>query len=124
VIHPIVESEIPFLGRIILEIEITDEKAVKKAYGLSSNSSLALPDEVLYSQVKARTRAAKEGKILKLAEDCFGEAFQKRYGKLKITPEVGDYVKFVPYENYKFSDEDKFVIIADIDIISFRRGEK
>ncbi len=116
-----IENFEPFLGRIVIEMIREDTvEYMKKQYGMQADSPLALPEDL----VKSGGRVPyKKGRVVKMAKDTFGQRFKDRYGLDGNFPQVGDVLVFIPFESFKLTNDDKYHLIADEDIVGFYKGE-
>lgn len=113
------EKTIPFLGRLVLEglrDDVDDYR--RKALKMSENSPIILPE----MDWKARV-PLKKGKIIDMAVDCFGLAFEHNYGAdcaqfARKHIKCGTVVMFIPEGTYKVDAEGKYHIINDTGIIA------
>lgn len=124
----------PFLGRIVVEIQVIDTNAhLKEKIGAESGVSkdflnhfeLVLGENRLtadgateFEMVQAK-KVINRGKIIDMAPDCFGEEFQKRFGNDRDYPKLGDIVIFMPHKSYQVDAENKYHIIDDCDIVGY-----
>ncbi len=106
----------PFLGRILTEaVDDNVEEYIREKAGISKNSLIALPED--YKQ--KHSVPIKKGRIIDMAVDAFGEAFQRRYGDVGELPKIGDVVMFIPGQSYKVDLDEKYHMLADEDILAF-----
>lgn len=109
----------PFLGKIIVEIVTEDiEDYLKEIHGIGKSSLIVLPDTVKIGRMPLQ-----KGKIVKKAQDAFGEAFRQRYGNDFKEPKDGDVVWWIPNQSYKIDIYDKFHAITDQDIVLVEYNE-
>ena len=114
----------PFLGRLTVEALPDDtEEYLKEMYGVSKNSLLALPEDVLSDRCPLS-----KGKIIKISQHSFGERFEKWYGK-DIAEEgrslkLGDTVYFIPNNTYSVDPKKKYHVISDEHIIGYIKVEE
>ena len=113
----------PFLGRIIVEIIEGDyEQYMKEQYGVDKDSKIVLPN------IKELRVPIKQGKIVKISKNSFGERFEKWYGK-DIANEgkalkEGDIVSFIENQTYGIDFEGKYHIISDEHIMGYITKEE
>lgn len=107
----------PFLGRILTEAVDDDiEQYIREKAGVSKDSLIALPEN--YKQ--KHSVPIKKGKIIDMAVDAFGEAFQNKYGQdVGALPKIGDVVMFIPGQSYRVDIDEKYHMISDEDVIAF-----
>lgn len=91
-------------GCMVIKI---DQEQVKEDLGISRDSPLYIPQE------RAFAGASSRGRVVKLAEDAFGEKYQEKYGKVKNPPRIGDYVLFTPYQSCKIDKEGLYYLVTD-----------
>lgn len=106
----------PFLGRILTEgLDDDVEQHIKQKAGLDKDSLIQLPGDY-----KAKhSIPVQKGRIIDLAPDAFGEAFQNKYGfDTGKRPGLGDIVMFIPGQSYKVDIEGKHHIVSDEDVIA------
>ena len=110
----------PFLGRILTEALDDDVEAhLKEKAGIGKNSLIQLPEDYK----KKHSIPVQKGRIIDLAPDAFGEAFQNKYGNIGPTPGLGDIVMFLPGQSFKVDIEAKYHIVGDEDIIAWFNTE-
>lgn len=115
----------PFLGRMVLEIEVIDPETYKKQqYGLDKDSPLVLAngefnEEAGYVRVKQFNSVPyKKGKIIKMAPDCYGERFCRYYGNdVGNYPKMGDVVWFIYQQSYILDPAGKYHMVCSDHII-------
>lgn len=107
----------PFLGRILTEaVEDDVAEYMREKAGISKNSVIALPENYM----QKHSVPVKKGRIIDMAPDAFGEAFQNKYGfDVGQIPTLGDVVMFIPGQSYRVDLDEKYHMIADEDIIAF-----
>lgn len=111
----------PFLGRIIVKAVYDDtETYLKELYGVSKDSLIQLPDEVVQNRVPLT-----KGIIVKLGKGSFGDRFRKWYGE-DIANEgknlkLGDKVYFVENQTYSLDVDKTFFIISDEHIMGYEK---
>lgn len=128
----------PFMGRIIVEAihEELGEFLAEKA-GLDKESELAKSGfEIVAAKVKqvqgeyidssyeidtGLKVPLKKGKIIDMAPDAFGPAFQNRYGPGVEVLKIGDTVMFIPMQTYKLDPAGEYHLIADQDVLAYYR---
>lgn len=59
----------------------------------------------------------KKAKIIWMAPDCYGEAFQSKNGDVGELPTVGDVVWFVPNETFAIDPERRYHLLNDCDVV-------
>ncbi len=105
-------SEIPINGHMIIKIDLGQ---VKKNLGLAEDSLLYIPQE------KAFASASGLGIVVKKAADAFGEKYKEKYGKDIDVPEIGDQVRFVPYQSNMLDKDGEYYLITDDGVKSILR---
>lgn len=132
----------PFLGRLLIEAVDTDvrehlEKLAKldEAPSLKNagfqivNAEADIDPETGVSKgykMKSQLRTPiKRGRIIKMAEDSFGQWFmEKRGDDIGIVPKLGDVVWFIPNETYQIDVHGKYHLVNDIDIVAIDEPRK
>lgn len=107
---------IPTMGHIVIElIEEKKEDYVKAAHEkkykdlLPADSKLIIPDLDDHSgRVPLR-----QGKVIDMAQDAFGERFKHNYGSEGERPNIGDIVMFAMYQQYNLDIKGKYALISD-----------
>lgn len=128
----------PFLGRMKVEVIMEDTQAyMKEKIKAESGASAEFLDKfelVLgenkvdeYGQSKFEALKARKqinrGKIIEMSPDCFGKAFQERFGSDRDYPKLGDIVMFVPNKSYQVDAENKYHIVDDCDVVGYVSSE-
>lgn len=127
----------PFLGRMVIETIKEDsedylKKQMKKDMQVSSEFLNKLELVTMQEEIDPETGRKKfvhakrrvpisKGKIIKMAPDCFGEAFVNKYGDGFYTPKIGDVILFIPNESFKIDAEDKYHLVCDCDVIGYHK---
>jgi len=132
----------PFLGRMLVEViredgdeylkqKIAAEKDGKVSKEFLEKFQFVFGEDSVDPQTgekKFKRSTAKpgitKGRIVKMAPDCFGEAFQSRFGKDRDYPSVGDIVIFTPNKSYQVDAENKFHIVDDCELVGFIKEDK
>ena len=99
----------PINGHLVIKI---DQKQVKEDLGLSEDSLLYIPQE------RAFAGASSRGKVVKMSTDAFGRKYKERYGSDTVSPKLGDFVHFVPYQSAKMDHDGMYYLVTD-DSIKF-----
>lgn len=110
-----------FLGHILIESQLDDvEEYLKQRAGLSKDSIIALPQELIEAKYDSPSR---KGKIVKKAPDTFGKWFKEQYGDIGYLPVVGDVVIYLaPTATYIDVDR-KYALIPETSIKGYIKGE-
>lgn len=112
----------PFLGRILLEaIEDSADSHLKDK--LQDKVSKEFLDKFVMTETKNKKVSISKGKIVKMAQDSFGQAYKNIYGSDHEVPEVGDVLYFVPNQSYQFDSANKYHLIAENDIVGYIKGK-
>lgn len=114
----------PFMGRIIVEVVEDDvESYLKEMYGVTKDSKLALPEEVLADKVPIT-----KGKILKISKNSFGSRFKEVFGPDMAnegsTLEEGDLIYFVRNQTMSIDPKRKYHIVNDEHIVGYIKKDK
>ena len=107
-------KEIPINGNLVIKVDLGQ---VKENLGLSRDSELIIPQE------KAFASASSLGTVVKKASDAFGKKYQEQYGTDGEYPNVGDLVRFVPYQNSMLDKIGEYYLITDDGVKSIRRAK-
>lgn len=105
-------NEIPINGHLIIKVDLGQ---VKENLGLAKDSLLYIPQE------KAFASASNFGEVVKKAKDAFGKKYKEKYGDDIECPEVGDSVRFVPYQSSMMDKEGEYYLITDDGVKSIKR---
>ncbi len=105
-------DEIPINGHMIIRIDLNQ---VKKNLGLAEDSLLYIPQE------KAFASASGLGTVVKKAKDAFGIKYKEKFGEDIEAPEIGDQVRFVPYQSSMLDKEGEYYLITDDGVKSIKR---
>ena len=105
-------SEIPINGHLIVRVDL---EQVKENLGLAKDSLIYIPQEKVFAS------ASGLAVVVKKAKDAFGSKYREKYGEDIEAPEVGDTVRFVPYQSSMLDKEGEYYLITDDGIKSIKR---
>lgn len=128
----------PFLGRMKIEVLFEDTKEyLDKQLQAQTGASKEFMDkfQIVYGEdrvdehgnkkfegVKSR-KTVNRGKIVEMSPDCFGKAFQERFGSDREYPTLGDVVIFTPNKSYQTNPDNKYHIVDDCEIVGYIKAE-
>lgn len=107
-------SEVPINGHLFVKVDLGQ---VKENLGLSRDSSLYIPQE------KAFASASGLAEVVKMAKDAYGQRYKEKYGNDIDIPEIGDTVRFIPYQSSMLDKEGEYYMITDESVKSIIRKE-
>lgn len=127
----------PFLGRMKIEVILEDlkehiKKKMAKETGVSAEFlgklELVRGETIADEYGQKQFQLSKErlpitkGKIIEMSPDCFGKAFQDRFGNDRDYPQIGDTVVFITNKSYPLDAENKFHIVDDCEIVAWKKN--
>lgn len=128
----------PFLGRMKVEVLFEDtkeylDKKIAAETGVSTEfltkfqiqygeQRLQKDGSEKFEAVKAR-KVINKGIIVEMSPDCFGKAFQDRFGSDREYPELGDVVMFTPNKSYQTDPDNKYHIVDDCEVVGYIKAE-
>lgn len=126
----IIDHKIPCMGNIIIEPvkQARSDYEKKLAQGKGVSEDFLKDFTIVADSTQASYAPIHCGRVIKIANDAYGIAYEKRYGidNAKVMREgikVGTLVYFVPNQSYRIDETGKYHMIRDDHVQLFENEE-